>query len=203
MTTPNDPQFAEWSREWQSNGAAPPAAAQPIREYVRKRGNVVRSFLVADFAIGAVMLPVLVFLAVVAEQRVERAAMIALATITIGATAFGWWNWRGVIDSSAASVSEFVEISVERLRRMRLVWRFAWVVLASEVIVFTIWIRDQHSSRTATAGSELFAWTWLTGFSLAAVIGLVWFGRWLKRDAERFDALRREYSPAQTTSPSE
>jgi hypothetical protein len=185
MTTREDHRaFAEWSREWQTTGTSAPAPAAEIRDYVRRRGSVVRSFLVADLAIGAVMLPVLVFLAIRADQPVERVAMLALATITIGAVAFGWWNWRGIISSSAVSVSEYVALSLERLRRMRLAWRFAWVVLASEVIVFTIWIRDQPSA-------GVFAWAWLIGFSLAAAIGLVVFGRWLRRDAARFDALRR------------
>ena len=202
MTTREDHiEFAEWSREWQSSGTSTSSSAAEIREYVRRRGSVVRSFLFADLAVGAVMLPVLLYIGIVTDQPVERASMIALATITIGAVAFGWWNWRRVIDSSAASISEFVDISLERLRRMRMAWRFAWLVLASEVIVFTISIRNQFYSGAAPAaeGSERFAWAWLTGFSLAAVVGLVYFGRWLRRDAARFDALRRDYRAASTS----
>jgi hypothetical protein len=197
MTTHEEhTEFAGWSREWQSSGASTSSSEAEIREYVRKRGSVVRSFLFADLVIGAVMLPVLIFIAIVTDKPVERASMIALATITIGAVGFGWWNWRAVIGSSVATVSEFVDISLERLRRMRIAWRFAWLVLASEVIVFTIWIRDQFYSGASPAAesSERFAWSWLIGFSLAAAVGLVSFGRWLRRDEARFEVLRHDYS---------
>jgi len=39
---------------------------------------------------------------------------------------------------------------------------------------------------------ELLAWGWLFGFCSAAAIALAWFGRWITRDAARFEALRRE-----------
>ena len=194
--------FAEWSREWQSSDASPSSPAGEIREYVRQRGNVVRSFLVADLTIGAVMLPILIYIAIVTEKPVERASMLALATITIGAVGFGWWNWRGVIGASAANTSEFVKITFERLRRMRIAWRFAWLLLAGEVIVFTVWIRDRlYSAATPPAGAERFAWAWLIAFSLAAAISLMYFGRWLERDAKRFAALRHDYSDESLVTP--
>lgn len=100
-----------------------------------------------------------------------------------------------MVASSAATAAVFVTLSLDRLRRMRIAWRFAWVVLVGEVAVFAIWIRDQLYSVPAPPGpgSELFAWAWLGGFSLAAAAGLVMVGRWLRRDAARFDALRQAY----------
>lgn len=199
MTTREEhSEFAEWSHEWRSIDAPMASSTVEIRDYVRKRGSVVKSFLFADLAIGAIMLPVLLFIALTTDNPVERLSMLALATITSGAVGFGWWNWRGVISSSTANVSEFIDLSIERLRRMRMAWRFAWLVLAGEVSVFTIWIRDQlYSVPAAPAeGAERFAWAWLFGFSLAAAAGLMSFGRWLKRDAARFETLRQDFSAA-------
>ena len=91
-------------------------------------------------------------------------------------------------------VAEYVAMSAERLRRMRLAWRIGWVVLAGEVAVFTIWIWDHLYSglRPHDAAAERFAWGWLSGMTMPRVVGLLYFGRWIRRDTERFDALRRE-----------
>jgi hypothetical protein len=77
---------------------------------------------------------------------------------------------------------------------MRRAWRLAWMVLVVEVIVFVIWIRDHlySGARPHDAADERFAWGWLAGFTLLAAAALLWFGRWLDRDADRFEALRRE-----------
>ena len=76
------------------------------------------------------------------------------------------------------------------LRRLRLAWRIGWVVLAGEVVVFVIWIWDHlySGARPHDVGAERFAWGWLAGFTLVAIVSMVWFGRWITRDAERFEA---------------
>ena len=193
MNANDDRELTEWAADWQ---AAEPdlASSDQIRQYVKRRGRLVRVWMATDFVIGTGVLPILAYLAWFAESAIERMAMIALASITVAAVGFGWWNWRGVLRSSATSVAEYAAISAERLRRMRMAWRLGWVVLAAQVVVFTIWIWDHlySGARQHSADAERFAWAWLGGMTIAAIGGLVWFGRWIRRDTERFDALRRE-----------
>jgi hypothetical protein len=193
MTKERDEDLQAWAADWK---AAPydVESAEQIRRYVKRRSGLFWSFAVADFVIGGIALPVLLYLAIATESDVQRMAMLGLASITVAAMMFGWWNRRGVLRSSATTVAEYVAISAERLRRMRMALRIGWVVLAGEVVFFVIWIWDRlySGARTVSPGEERFAWAWLGLFTLAAVIGLLKFGRWLNRDAERFESLRRE-----------
>jgi hypothetical protein len=193
MTSNNDRDLEQWAADWQ---AAPDhvESADQIRRYVKQRTGLLWSFAVADFIVGGIALPVLVYFGVAAESDVERLAMMALASITIATVMFGWWNRRGVLRSSATTIAAYVAISAERLRRMKTAVRIGWVVLLAEVIVFSIWIWDRiHSgTRVAQPGEAQFAWSWLSGFTLLAIFGLVKFGRWVKRDEARFEALQRE-----------
>lgn len=192
----DDRDFTEWSRQWQAGVPQEAATAEQIRHYVKRRGGLLWSLAVADFVIGGIALPLLAYFAWMAEADVERFAMMGLASITIATIGFGWWNWRGVLRSSATSVAEYVAISAERLRRLRLAWRIAWIVLTGEVVLFAIWIWDllYSGARPHSEAAERFAWGWLGGFTAVAVISLIAFGRWISRDAARFDALRRELS---------
>jgi hypothetical protein len=193
MTSKDDLDLKKWAGDWQ---AAPydVESAEQIRHYVKQRTGLFWSFAIADFVIGGVALPVLLYLGVYSAQLAERVAMLGLASMTIAAVMFGWWNRRGVLLSSATTTAEYIAISAERLRRMRLAWRIGWVVLAAEGILFPIWIWNRLYSGPATppAGAERFAWSWFGLFMLAAIVSLILFGRWLKRDAARFEALRRE-----------
>jgi hypothetical protein len=194
MNANDDRELSEWAADWQ---AAEPdlESSEQIRHYVKRHGRLVRSWMVTDFVIGIIALPILAYLGWVTESDIERTAMIALASITVAAVGFGWWNWRSVLRSSATSVSDYVAISGERLRRMRLAWRLGWIILAAQVIVFIIWIWDHlySGARPPSPDAERFAWTWLGGMTLAAIGGLLWFGRWIRRDTERFEALRKEF----------
>jgi hypothetical protein len=197
MTANEDhPNFTNWAQDWQAGAPAADDAAsvERIRQYVTRRGRLVRSFRVADFVVGAIALPVLGYRAWIADNDIERAAMIGLAAITIAATAFGWWNSRGILQASATTTSEYAALSAERLRRLRFGWRMAWVVLLAQVVVFTIWIwnRLYSSANPPHPRVEQLSWAWLAGFTLIAVVSLLWFGRWLSRDAARFEDLRRE-----------
>jgi hypothetical protein len=193
MTSKDDLDLKKWAGDWQ---AAPydVESAEQIRHYVKQRTGLFWSFAIADFVIGGVALPVLLYLGVYSAQLAERVAMLGLASMTIAAVMFGWWNRRGVLLSSATTTAEYIAISAERLRRMRMAWRIGWVVLAAEGILFPIWIWNRLYSGPATppAGAERFAWSWFGLFMLAAIVSLILFGRWLKRDAARFEALRRE-----------
>lgn len=193
MTANHDVDLKDLAGDWQ---AAPydPASAEEIKHYVAKRSGLLWSFAVIDVVIAGIALPILLYYGIATKDKVERLVMLALASITIATVAFGWWNWRGVLRASATSVSEYVAISAERLRRMRLAWRTAWFVLAAQVTLYVIWIPSHmHAGATPPSPGQLrFAWAWLAGLVLAFVMGLLWYGRWLKRDTARFEALRRE-----------
>ena len=193
MTSDNDRDLKEWAADWQA--AAPTQeSAEQIRRYVKRRSRMLWSFAVADVVIVSVTLPILAYFGWFSRSDIERMAMIGLATISIAAVCFGWWNWSGVLRSSASNVSEYVAISAERLRRMRLAWRIGWFILGGQDALFTIWIWDQlYSGRMPyEARAERFAWGLLSVMTIAAVTGLLYFGRWIRRDAARFEALRRE-----------
>ena len=193
MNADDDVDLKEWVADWQ---AAPEniESAEQIRHYVKQRTGLFWSLAVADFVVGGIALPVLVYLGVVSEREVERFAMLGLASITIATVMFGWWNRRGVLRSSATSIAEYVAISAERLRRMRMAWRIGWIVLIAEVLVFIIWFWDRlySGARPVSAGEIQFAWSWLAAFTSGAAFALWKFGRWLDRDTARFDALTRE-----------
>jgi len=193
MTSDDDRDLKQWTADWQ---AAPESveSAEQIRHYVKQRAGFLWSWAVADFVIAGIALPVLVYLGVYSEQAAEGAAMASLASITVATVIFGWWNRRGVLRSSATTVAEYVAISAERLRRMRMAWRIGWLVLAAEGVVFPIWIWSRFYTGPAAppASTERFAWSWLGIFMLLGIVGLILFGRWLKRDATRFEALRRD-----------
>ena len=193
MTSERDQDLKAWTADWQ---AAPDniESAEQIRRYVSRRTGQLWSFAVADFVIGGLALPVLLYLGLTTRSDVERMAMLGLASITVATVMFGWWNRRGVLRSSATTIADYVAISTERLRRMQTAWRIGWLVLGGEVIFFVIWIWDRlySGARTVSPGEERFAWSWLAFSRFLAVIGLVKFGRWLNRDAERFEALKRE-----------
>jgi hypothetical protein len=192
MNPQDEHDFRQWQQDWQA-GQPRDTTEDEIRRYVKRRGRLVGSFMIVDAVIAGIALPILAYLGIYAQSEVERVAMIALAYITIAATAVGWWNWRAVRHSHAASTADYLAISAERLRRMRLAGRMGWGVLVSQVVVFSIWIWDQlYAGNPYDPWAERFAWSWLGGFTVLAVAGLVWFDRWLTRDVERFEALRRE-----------
>jgi hypothetical protein len=194
MSAEHDRELQQWASDWQAGAERDISTEEQIRQYVKRRSGLLWSWAVADFVIGVIALPVLAYLGWMARNDVERFAMLSLAGITIAAVGFGWWNWRGVLRSSAASTAEYIAISAERLRRMRLACRIGWAVLVGEVIVLTIWIWDhfQTGAHQHDLADGVFAWGWLVGFSLAAAFSLLWFGRWIARDAARFERLRRE-----------
>jgi hypothetical protein len=194
MTVHEDHDFREWQQQWQTAIPRDISTEEQIRHYVKRRTGMLWSWIVGEFIIAGIALPILAYMGWASTVEIERFAMWALAVMTVATIMFSWWNWRGVLRSSANSVAEYVAISAERLRRMRLAWRVAWMVLIGEVVLFTIWIWDHlySGAQPHDAGAERFAWSWLAAFSGAFAIYLVFLGRWIKRDAERFERLRRE-----------
>lgn len=193
MTSRDDRNLKQWTDDWQ---AAPydVESAEQIGHYVKQRTGLLWSFAIADFVIGGLAVPVLVYRGVTSPSGAERFAMWSLAWITVAAIIFGWWNRRGVLRARATTVAEYVAISAERLRRMRLALRIGWFLLVAQDIAFSFWIwnRVYSGAQAFSIDAERFAWSWLAGMTIAAVIGMLYFGRWIRRDEERFEALRRE-----------
>lgn len=194
MSAQDDRNFQQWTKEWQAGPPRDITTEEQIRHYVKRRTGLVWSFFVSDFVVAGVALPVLVYFSVAARSGIERLSMLSLAMITVATVGFGWWNWRGVLRSSAATTAEYLAVSAERLRRMRMAWRIAWTVLIGQVMLFTLWIWDRlyAGANAPSAWAERFSWGWLAGFTLIAIVSLMWFGRWITRDAERLEVLRRE-----------
>lgn len=192
--TQQDPNYAAWAQDWQAGAPATDASAERIRKYVKRRGVIVRSLFVADFVVGVIALPVVIYFAWIADDSVGQVAMIGLAAITVAAMGFSWWNWRGTVGRAATTTAEYIALSAERLRRLRAGLSVAWMVLSAEVVLFTVWIWNRLYSGANPANAQIaqFSWAWLAGFTLVATVSLIWFGRWIARDTARFEALRRE-----------
>ncbi len=189
----NDPELKAWTSDWQA-GSDEAHSAEAIRLYAQGRGRFMWTWILAEFTVAGIALPVLAYLGWMATDAVERWAMWLLAVITMAAASVGWWNWRGSLLASARTTAEFVSVSAERLRRMRQAWRIGWVVLLAEVLVFSVWIWNNlyAGTRGHTQLAERFSWGWLAFMSLAAVAFLLRMDRWIRRDEQKFAALKRE-----------
>jgi hypothetical protein len=189
-----DADFARWTSEWQSSTPDPDPTVEEMLRYIRRRERLMRSFFIADSVIVAVALPVVAYFAWRATGVVERAAMVALLAVIVGAACFGWWNWRGVWHSPATTTTAFVALAAARLHRMRIAVRAAWILLAVEMAIFVVWVwsRLYAEGRRPDPAEERFAWLWLAGFSVVFAIALLRFSRWLRRDRAKFEALREE-----------
>jgi hypothetical protein len=189
----NDPELKAWTADWQG-GEQPDASADAIRLYAQGRRGFMWTWFMSELTVGAIALPLLAYRGWMAVDQVERWAMYLLVAITVAAMCTGWWNWRGSLLASAKTTAEYVAVSAERLRRMRQAWRIGWLVLAAQVALFAVWIWDMlyTGPREQTAFAERFAWGWLAFISLSAVVFLLRMDRWIRRDEEKFAALKRE-----------
>ena len=190
----NDPELKAWTADWQA-GSQEQVPDDAIRLYARGRNGFMWAWALSELTVGGIALPVLAYRGWMTTDQVERWAMWLLTLVTAAAMSAGWWNWRGSLLASAKTTAEYVSVSAERLRRMRQAWRLGWLVLVAQVAVFVVWIWNKLYGQPGphTAFAERFAWSWLAAMSLSAVVFLLWMDRWIRRDAEKFDALKREF----------
>jgi hypothetical protein len=179
--------------DWQAP-EAPASPAERIREHVRRRGRMFTMWAAVEVVIGTVFLTFLGHRAVTHPDPIEKLAMGLLAAITAAAMAFGLWNWRGTLGSSAEDTRTFVALSAERSRRLARAVRAGWVLLAAQVAVFVPWVshRLYGDGRPPSSEIELFAWGYLTVITALAVVFLLALQSWSRRDAAAFDEIRRE-----------
>lgn len=189
----NDPELKEWTADWQA-GSDQEYSAEKIRLYAQGRNRFMWTWIAIEFSVAGIALPVLVYLGWIAHDTVGRWAMWLLALIAVAAACVSWWNWRGSLLASARTTSEYVAASTERLRRMRQAWRIGWILLGAEVAVFAVWIWNRLYATGAPPPpfAERFAWGWLAFMTLTAVGFLLWMHRRIRRDADTFEALKRE-----------
>ena len=189
----NDPELKTWVSDWQSGSGREPSD-DAIRLYAQGRSRFMWKWALAELLVGIVALPFLGYMAWTATDDVERWAMSLLALITVAAMGVGWWNWRGSLLASANTTAQFVSVSTERLRRMRQAWRIGWLVLIAEVVVLSVWVWNLLYTQAVPPPqfAERFAWGWLATMTLSAVVFLLWLDRRIRRDVEKFEALKRE-----------
>jgi hypothetical protein len=188
-----DREWRTWSEEWLATGE-PEASAVQIREYVRRRSRWIRIWIAADTIVGVPVLAFLLHRVVTHPDVLEKVAMGMLALITIGAVAFSWWNWRGAIRATSESTATFLNLSVDRSRRLLRSIRAGWIMLVLQAVVFTPWVwhRLYGDGRVPSPGQELFGWGLLAGLLGTAALALHALHAWAIRDAEALADLGRE-----------
>jgi hypothetical protein len=179
--------------DWQT----PPAPATPaaeIRAYAQRRSRLLVAWMTGELLIGSAVLSFLVHRISTQTDPIERLAMGLLATITAGAMAFGWWNWRGAVRASAQDTRTFVALSTERARRFARNIRASWVVLAAQAVVFIPWLRHRlYADGPAPSRTTEFAtWGFLIAMLALGAVFVLALQAWARRDAAAFAQIRRE-----------
>jgi hypothetical protein len=194
MTPSVDRELNAWMDDWQADAAAGPAAQQ-IRDYVHRRSRLLRIFFVTDTLIGIGFAAFLVHRAVTHPDPFEKLAMSLLAVIAVGATVFGWINWRGAIVARGEDTATFMALAVSRIRRMQRSVRAAWCVLGAQFLVFTPWVWHRVYSDPASPPSntdQLMSWGLLAVMMSLALAFVLAVQRWARREARIVRDLQRE-----------
>jgi hypothetical protein len=188
-----DRELQDWMEAWRGDpeSLAPPEA---IVRFVRRRDRVIAVWAAGEAVVGVVFLAFVLWRAVADPDPAGKLAMALLALVIIGAMAFAWWNWRGVLRAASGTTASYVALAIERSRSFRRGVRAGWIILIAEVTVFIPWIAHilYDGARAPTAAQERFAWGLLAGLSTLAAGCLVAVGRWVRRDREEIERLRSE-----------
>jgi hypothetical protein len=198
MTTQEGRDFDAWIRDWKADGEAPRPAdahrADEIRHVVLKRGRLLRWLAAGEACVAIFFFTAISWRALTVTDPFDRAAMIALLTLIVGVSAFGWFNWRGRPSVSGESTATFIAIALDRTRRFEQAIRTGWVTLVGEVVIFVPWIWHllHGDGRTADPERALFVWSFLGALVAGGIAALLLMRLWVRRDARRFEALRNE-----------
>lgn len=188
-----DRELRDWQKTWQEDVDSP-VAPEIITRTVKRRGREIAIWIAGEIVVAVAALTFLLYRVATQPDLGERVAMGLLALIAVAALLFEWWNWRGVIRSSASTTSRYLALAIERSHRLRRSVRAAWVILGAEIAVFVPWVwnRLYGDGEPPTAFAERFGWGWLAGLTLAAVIGILLLQRRIDRDAHALESLARE-----------
>lgn len=180
----SDHELQAWMADWAA-GAERLDAPEVIREHVRRRTRLLTAWVIGELATVSIIVAFLVRYAVTNPDPIQRVTMALLVTISIGALAFSFWNWRGAWRPSADTTTEFLAVSRNRLRRFRRAARAGWIVLLAEAVVFVPWV-------WLRAGARWDAWAFLCAMLASGAWFLVKSARWAAREGELLDELAHE-----------
>lgn len=197
MNAPSEPDLQHWMETWQRD-AEPVTAPEAITRHVRRRSRLLAVWVAGEVAIAIGASVFLFYRAVSDPDPVEQLAMALLALVAPLAVGFSWWNWRGTFRVSTRTTAAFLQVSVERARRLRRAILGGWGILAAELLVFVpwIWYRLYRGSEPPSAEAIWSAWGLLAGLTGLALAFLAALHVWARRDERRLDDLRRELAPA-------
>jgi hypothetical protein len=200
MTNPVEHDLDEWIEVWKSDAAASAtdtgARANPaegIRDRVQRRERFLAWSALAEALLGLGFLAFLVRRAILDPDLVEKLAMSLLAAITVAVMVFSWENWRRGVRDGARDTKTFLELARDRSRRLERASSVAWLVLTAQVAVFIPWTWYQlhGSGHDASFERAVFGWSLLVTLTLAAAAAILFVRRWIRRDADAIEDLRR------------
>ncbi len=193
MTDPHQ-DLQAWIADWQQPDQRPVASDALVR-YVRRRGSLLKAWVVGGIAIGVGGLVALTYLTVTRPDPIERWAMGTLALMCAAALGFSWWNWRGALRAVSETTTVYLDLAATRLVRIRRDLIAGWVLLSVEMAVLTPWVWYRVQSHPALeAGAPPLIWPWALLVTMGAlgVVSLIAAGRWARREEAVVNQLLRE-----------
>lgn len=194
MTDLND-ELKDWMRDWQDQDAQPPPG-DTLQRYVRRRGRLLKEWIVTETIVAVLGLSALIYLALIRVDIVDRVVMGTLAVACAAMLLFGWWNWRGSLNAIGETTAVYLQLSAMRLVRVQRALIAGWVLLAVEMVAFIPWVRHrQQATLTADSSAIEILWPWalLATMGGLALSWLIRLRRWIRREMTILDQLRREY----------
>lgn len=191
--TSSDRELQEWIDAWQAD-AGDRVDPDTIRAHVRRRSVQLGLWLAGEIVVAGLAMALVIGAALATTDPVDRLAMALLTVIVAGALALSWWNWRGTVRATAKTTSEYVQLSVERWRRLRRAIVLGWYLLGAEVLVLAPWVwhRLYGGPTPPSADAERFGWGLLLALTTLAALLLGALHVWARREGERVATLERE-----------
>lgn len=199
MSVELDREWADLARDWQGDTQLPAAPIDIPRDIRRK---------VQRFSWGLVALTVfeltflglaLAFLTLRAWQQphpLEITTAIAVWALSVVAMGFTLWNRRGTWRPEAETARAFLKLSHKRCVRKLIGVRYAWRILAVEIVLFVPWIAwviDSKPAKKAQApGIYFVSYGYLVGILLLTALFLHWYSRRTRRELAAMETMLAE-----------
>lgn len=184
MTPNDDREWQELARDWQTGGE-PPRIPSDVRRRVQRFSLGLYALTAAEILFLGALLVFFTRLAWIRPEPVELVTAAMVWTLGLAAMGFTLQNRRGTWRPAGGSTRDFVELSHKRcVHRLRGV-RFAWRLLAAEVLFFLPWIAWVIASNPEKLARAPGIYFTSYGF-LAAMVGVMAIGlEWYRRRTER------------------
>jgi hypothetical protein len=181
-------ELIEWMAAWQADAPISRGVHDEIHRRLRASQWRWRAVTAVEVVIGTVGLLVIVPLAWLATNLIERVAMTSLAVVVMAACIVAWRFRRGIWVPAAATTDAYVRFLIERARgRLRMARLGAWFLVV-EIVIYIPWIWSRAASPRGT----------VPGFALLALIstllavGLYVQRRLAQRELDHLMALQNE-----------